>query len=52
MDSRAKSYYLQAYQDSGDILSPGLSCPPKETLLRFTHILSDYIEYVALRGIE
>lgn len=48
----AKSYYLQAYQDSGDILSPGLSCPPKETLLRFTHILSDYIEYVALRGIE
>jgi pyruvate formate lyase activating enzyme len=48
----AKAYYLQAYKDSGDIISPGLSSPSKETLQKFASILAPYIEQVTLRGID
>lgn len=48
----AKAYYLQSYKDSEDILSPGLSCHTKETLLHFKGILSPYVNYVSLRGVE
>lgn len=48
----AKAYYLQSYQDSGDILAPGLSAPSKETLLSYADLLAPYIEVVALRGVE
>lgn len=48
----AKAYYLQSYKDSGDILSPGLSAPDKETLQRYQSILNTYLDHVSLRGID
>lgn len=48
----AKAYYLQSYKDSGDILSPGLSAPDKETMLRYQSILNTYLDHVSLRGID
>ncbi|HKL78893.1 MAG TPA: anaerobic ribonucleoside-triphosphate reductase activating protein [Mobilitalea sp.] len=47
----AKAYYLQAYKDSGDIISPGYSCPSKETLLNYVQMLTPYVKHVSLRGI-
>ncbi len=48
----AKAYYLQSYLDSGDILSPGLNGHSKETLSNYVKLLTPYIEYVSLRGID
>lgn len=48
----AKAYYLQAYQDSGDILAPGLSGHTKETLTHFATLLTPFAEHVSLRGID
>lgn len=48
----AKAYYLQSYKDSGDILSPGLSAPDKDTLQRYQSILNTYLDHVSLRGID
>ncbi len=48
----AKAYFLQAYKDSGDILSPGLSAPDKETLIEFKEILGTYLSNVSLRGVD
>lgn len=48
----AKAYYLQSFQDSGDILSPGLSAPDKETLQGYQMILQTYLGNVSLRGID
>jgi pyruvate formate lyase activating enzyme len=48
----AKAYYLQSYQDSGDILSPGLSSHSKETLLSYVKLLAPYVEHVSLRGVD
>lgn len=48
----AKAYYLQAYKDSGDIISPGFTAPSKDTLILYKDILFPYIENVHLRGID
>ncbi|HPU63087.1 MAG TPA: anaerobic ribonucleoside-triphosphate reductase activating protein, partial [Mobilitalea sp.] len=48
----AKAYYLQAYIDSGDVISPGFTSPDKETLYKYKEILSSYVEYVDIRGID
>jgi pyruvate formate lyase activating enzyme len=48
----AKAYFLQSYRDSDDILSPGLSAPDKETLLKYQSILNTYLDHVSLRGID
>lgn len=48
----AQAYYLQAYKDSGDIISPGFTPPSKELLLYYKEILSPYINTVILRGID
>lgn len=48
----AHAYYLQSYQDSGEIIAPGLSSHSKETLEHFTALLSPYIESVSLRGVD
>jgi len=48
----AKSYYLQSYKDSGEILSPGLSNHTKDTLLSFVNLLKPYIQNVELRGVD
>ena len=48
----AKAYYLQSYADSGDVISPGFTCPRKETLYRYRDILNSYVDFVAIRGID
>lgn len=48
----AKAYYLQAYKDSGDIISPGFNSYSKKTLNDFRESLLPYIETVGIRGID
>jgi len=48
----ADAYYLQSYEDSGDILSPGLSSHSKDTLLTFVSLLTPYVKLVSLRGVD
>lgn len=48
----ATSYYLQSYKDSGDILFPGLSSYSKKELETFKDILTPYVDFIALRGID
>lgn len=43
--------FLQSFEDSGEILTDGLSAHNKKTLLEFQEILSGYIDKVELRGI-
>lgn len=47
----AKTYYLQAYKDSGDIIMSGLNGHSKETMQEFVNILAPYVVQVHLRGI-
>lgn len=48
----ADAYFLQAYKDSGDILTQGLSAASKESLLHFVELLTPYVKSVSLRGID
>ena len=48
----ARAYYLQNYQDSGDILSDGLNCHTKDTLLHYKELLTPSVEHVFLRGVD
>ena len=48
----AKAYYLQAYKDSDDVISPGFTSPSKETLVHFKDLLSPYVSHVDVRGID
>ena len=48
----AKAYYLQSYQDSDDILSPGYHSHTKDMLSTFVSILEKYIHNVTLRGVD
>lgn len=48
----ARAYYIQAYKDSGDIISPGYTSPSKETLIRYQDILSHYTKNVSIRGVD
>ncbi len=47
----AKSYYLQAFTDSGNIIGSGLSAYEKPQMQEFADILSKYMERVILREI-
>lgn len=48
----AKAYYLQSYEDSGDIICPGFHSHSKDVLIHFVNLLSPYVDYVSLRGID
>lgn len=48
----AHAYYLQAYKDSGDIISPGLTSYPKSELNKFRDALLPYAKKVEVRGID
>lgn len=50
--SGTKAYYLQSYEDSGDILKPGLHSHSKETLEEYARLLSPMINYVSVRGVN
>ena len=47
----AKAYYLQCFEDSGDILCPGLHPPEKAELEQYLAIARSYIPNTHLRGI-
>lgn len=47
----AKAYYLQAFQDSGDLIGKGFSTFGKKEMEDFVNILSIYNENVHTRGI-
>jgi len=48
----AKEYFLQAYKDSGDTISQGLSSCSKSELNEFREVLLPYIKTVGIRGID
>lgn len=48
----ANAYYLQAYSDSGDVISPGFTGPSKQTLDLYKDLLSHYIKVVDIRGVD
>lgn len=48
----AKAYYLQAYKDSEDIISPGLNGYSKSELDLFRQSLLPFAHEVGIRGIE
>lgn len=48
----AKAYYLQSYADSGDVILPGFTSPDKDALKRYRDILSSYVEFVDIRGVD
>jgi pyruvate formate lyase activating enzyme len=49
--SGAQAYFLQSYEDSGDILQPGLHSHSKETLDEYAMLLTPMIPSVSVRGI-
>jgi pyruvate formate lyase activating enzyme len=50
--SGAKAYFLQSYQDSGDILQPGLHSHSKETFNEYVQLLIPMISSVKVRGVD
>ena len=51
MISSKSPYYIQSFQDSGNILTPGLSSCDKETLEYFLSIMKEKVLGSSLRGI-
>ena len=47
----AQAYYLQSYEDSGEILLPGLHSHNRETLHEYVKLLTPMIPSVSVRGI-
>jgi pyruvate formate lyase activating enzyme len=47
-----KSYYLQVYRESEQVINPIYTSFSKEELLAFQNLLSHYIKHVQIRGIE
>ena len=47
----AKAYYLQAFEDSGNLIGSGLAGFAKPEMERFVKIASEYVENTAVRGI-
>lgn len=52
MLSANSPYYIQSFQDSGNILTPGLSSCDTDTLKHYLSIVSAKLSHAALRGIE
>ncbi len=50
--SGAQAYFLQSYQDSGDILLHGLHSHNKETLDEYVQLLTPMIPSISVRGID
>lgn len=47
----AKAYYLQGYQDSPQVISPGFTAYTAEELAEIRHLLLEYIPRVEIRGV-
>jgi len=46
------SYFLQSYQDSENVLTPGFSACSKEELLHYLDIVRPCAKTVKLRGVD
>lgn len=46
------SYYIQSFQDSGNILMPGLSACDKVTIQEYLTIVQERLQRASLRGID
>ena len=47
----AKRYFLQNFEDSGDLICPGLSAVSPETLAEMQKAATPYIQYIGVRGV-
>ena len=47
-----QAYYLQGFQESGDMVGEGCSDFPKEEMEKMAHCARKYIDKVMLRGVE
>ncbi len=50
--SGAQAYFLQSFQDSGDVLQHGLHSHNKETLEEYVKLLTPMIPSISIRGID
>jgi pyruvate formate lyase activating enzyme len=48
----AHAYFLQGFQDTGDLILPGLHPHSKETMQLFLNLVKPYVKQVSLRGID
>ena len=48
----ARQYYLQSFQDSGDVIQPGLRAYTKEILEQALEIVRKYVPGARLRGMD
>lgn len=47
----ADAYFLQSFEDSGDILMPGLTAPKKEVMQHYVELLKPFVKSVQIRGL-
>lgn len=52
MLSPSSPYYIQSFQNSENVLTPGLSACKKDTLEEYLSIISTKLSYAKLRGID
>lgn len=48
----ARAYFLQGFQDTGDLILPGLQPHSKETMQEFLSLVKPYVKQASLRGID
>ena len=48
----SKKYFLQSFRDSEFVLKKGLTAPKKEELISYKELLTGYIDFVDIRGID
>ena len=50
--SGAEKYFLQKFEDSGELIEEGWTAASKEEMQAFMEIVQPYVKYAALRGIS
>ena len=48
----ASAYYLQQFEDSGDLIQPGLHAYDRKVLVQAADVIEKYVKSVKLRGID
>lgn len=47
-----KAYYLQSFEDSEDVIRPGLTAFSSSDLNKFIDVLNPYVKHVSIRGVD
>lgn len=50
--NNANAYYIQAFEDSGDLISDGLSGFSLSELKQFKEVVSPFVKYINIRGVD